>query len=103
MKSFEPGASVARVAREHDINANQVWSWRRLYAGGLLTDREQVDTMLPVVIEEQQQHPSHATTELAKPRAEGGSICVERGNVSVRIDGVPDADVLRQILDRVLR
>ncbi|WP_258897491.1 transposase [Burkholderia glumae] len=25
---FEPGALVARVARENGINANQVWAWR---------------------------------------------------------------------------
>nr|WP_241239211.1 transposase [Burkholderia stagnalis] len=34
--TFEPGASVARVARENGINANQVWAWRRLHAQGLL-------------------------------------------------------------------
>ena len=26
-----PGASVAHIAREHGVNANQVFSWRRLY------------------------------------------------------------------------
>ena len=26
-----PGSSVADVAREHGINANQVFQWRRLY------------------------------------------------------------------------
>jgi transposase len=31
-----PGASVARVARRHDVNANQVFSWRRLYREGRL-------------------------------------------------------------------
>ena len=28
------GASVARVARGHGINANQVFGWRRLYLAG---------------------------------------------------------------------
>lgn len=31
-RSLEPGASVARIAREHGVNANQVFSWRRLCA-----------------------------------------------------------------------
>jgi len=31
-----PGASVARVARAHGINANQVFGWRRLYLAGRL-------------------------------------------------------------------
>jgi transposase len=34
--SLEPGASVARIAREHGVNANQVFSWRRLYQRGRL-------------------------------------------------------------------
>jgi transposase len=30
------GASVARVARAHGVNANQVFGWRRLYLAGQL-------------------------------------------------------------------
>ena len=28
-----PGASVSRVARRYDVNANQVFAWRRRYRG----------------------------------------------------------------------
>ncbi|WP_244136318.1 transposase [Burkholderia sp. BCC0405] len=48
--TFEAGASVARVARENGINANQVWAWRRLYAQGLLTDQAKPEAMLPVFV-----------------------------------------------------
>ena len=30
------GASVARVARKHDVNANQVFYWRKLFREGRL-------------------------------------------------------------------
>ena len=30
------GASVSRVARRHDVNANQVFYWRKLYREGRL-------------------------------------------------------------------
>ena len=30
--SLMPGASVSRVARRYDVNANQVFAWRRHYA-----------------------------------------------------------------------
>lgn len=33
------GASVARIARAHGLNANLVFNWRRLHQKGLLTDR----------------------------------------------------------------
>ncbi len=35
-ETLAKGASVARVARAHGINANQVFSWRRLYLAGRL-------------------------------------------------------------------
>lgn len=34
--TFVAGTSVARVAREHSVNANLVFGWRRLYQRGLL-------------------------------------------------------------------
>ncbi|MFW7346635.1 MAG: IS66-like element accessory protein TnpA [Pigmentiphaga sp.] len=34
--SLRAGASVALVAREHGVNANQVWAWRKLYEEGRL-------------------------------------------------------------------
>jgi transposase len=47
--SFAPGASVSRVAREHDINANQVFLWRKLHQDGLLGGDE--PALLPVHID----------------------------------------------------
>ncbi|MDN0077765.1 transposase [Crenobacter sp. SG2303] len=34
--SFEPGVSVARLAREHDLNANVLFNWRTQYRQGKL-------------------------------------------------------------------
>jgi len=33
---MQPGASIARVAREHGVNANIVHYWRKLYREGRL-------------------------------------------------------------------
>src|SRR5215471_13327888 len=33
-ETLVPGASVSRVARRHDVNANQVFHWRKLYQEG---------------------------------------------------------------------
>jgi transposase-like protein len=35
-ETLVPGASVARVARAHEVNSNQVHYWRALYRRGLL-------------------------------------------------------------------
>ena len=35
-ETLQPGASVATVARAHEVNANLVFGWRKLYQSGLL-------------------------------------------------------------------
>jgi transposase len=95
--SLEPGVSVARIAREHGVNANQVFSWRRLYQQGrlgvpaLMRD----DGLLPVVLAPTAPAPGNAEAD--------GTIVLELGEVRLRIKGQPNAAALAQVLDRVLR
>jgi transposase len=42
------GVSVARVARAHGVNANQVYAWRRLYEKGLLGPPGNQVSLVPV-------------------------------------------------------
>ena len=50
-QTFEPGASVAKVALSHGVNANQVFSWRRAFKRGELAESTGGSTaLLPVVI-----------------------------------------------------
>jgi transposase len=97
--SLEPGATVARIAREHGVNANQVFSWRRLYEQGrlgvpaLMRD----DGLLPVVLAPTAPAPNNDTSDAS------GIIVLELGQVRVRIEGQPNAAALAQVLDRVLR
>lgn len=97
--SLEPGASVARIARDHGVNANQVFSWRRLYEQGrlgvpaLMRD----DGLLPVVLAPTVPAPSSDAANA------NGIIVLELGEVRVRIEGLPNASTLAQVLDRVLR
>src|SRR5438045_221721 len=54
------GASVARVARAHGTNANQVFGWRKLYLAGRLGGVSRAIKLLPVRVNESS--PSLATT-----------------------------------------
>ena len=38
-ETLAAGASVSRVARRHDVNANQVFHWRKLYREGRLGEQ----------------------------------------------------------------
>src|SRR3954470_2543328 len=50
-ETLKPGASVSRVARAHDVNANQLFRWRREYRKGLLERAPgQATALLPVKI-----------------------------------------------------
>jgi len=54
-QALEPGASVARVARAHGLNANVVFNWRRLYiAGKLAAEPAEAMKLLPVSIAERE-------------------------------------------------
>jgi transposase len=99
--SLEPGASVARIAREHGVNANQVFSWRRLHQQGRLGVPAllRADGLLPVVLVPSAPAPNNTDAD----GDAGGTIVLELGEVRVRIEGQPSAATLAQVLDRVLR
>ena len=93
----QPGVSVARLAREHGVNANQVFSWRKLYEAGLLVANtsSQVSELVPVTVASSAQVPETDTAT--------GVITLEIGRVRLRIEGQANATTLAQVLDRVLR
>jgi transposase len=99
--SLEPGASVARIAREHGVNANQVFSWRRLYQQGRfgVPALMRANGLLPVVLAPSAPAPNNADAD----GDAAGTIVLELGEVRVRIEGQPNAAALAQVLDRVLR
>src|ERR1700693_3233876 len=48
--SFAPGSSVWTVARQYDVNANQVFNWRKRYReGSRLPSKASAAQLIPVV------------------------------------------------------
>lgn len=94
-ETLQPGASVAVIARQHGVNANQVFCWRKLYREGRLGLKPAAELM-PVRI---------AEVVGAEPSAKfyPGVIVVEFGRARIRIEGSVDADNLRLVLERVGR
>ncbi len=63
-ETLEPGASVAVVARAHEVNANLVFGWRKLYRQGLLEPQaeETPASLLPVKLAHSPRaHPREAS------------------------------------------
>ena len=49
--SFAPGSSVSVVAQQYDVNANQVFSWRKRYRDALPAPSDSsTSQLMPVVI-----------------------------------------------------
>ena len=96
IESLKPGASVSRLARQHDLNANQIFAWRKAYREGLYGKPEAV-TLFPVTISEVAQAMPAKANNQSHPNA-CGRIELTRDGTTLRIDGRPDADTLHLIL-----
>ena len=94
------GASVARVARAHGIDANQVFGWRRLYQAGRLGERKPAMKLLPVRVSESLPAPLPVERRAADfPKAQPGTIHIELRQAQVRIEGGADAALVRVLLE----
>jgi transposase len=94
------GASVARVARAHGINANQVFGWRRLYHAGRLGEQKAAMKLLPVRVSESLLTPlpvEHSSADSAKPQP--STIHIELREAQVRIEGSADPALVRVLLE----
>ena len=101
--TFVPGASIARVAREHGVNANQVFQWRHEYRKGALGVRQQAQSkLLPVTVTaEPNSAPLSGMTPAIAPR---GSIHIELpGRAMISVEAGVDPELVRAVLGSLLR
>src|SRR6202049_122515 len=69
-QTLAAGGSVARVARAHGVNANQVFQWRRQYRRGLLRPgNTETVSLLPVRVTEALRREAARSSGLAERRA----------------------------------
>jgi|ERR1051326_2900213 transposase len=99
-ESMKPGASVALVARAHDVNANQVFKWRKQYQRGRL-ELSSAATLLPVKVTDRLA-PQHVARRKSRQR-NNGIIDIDLGHARVRVEGSADPDCLRAALEGLMR
>ena len=97
--TFVPGASIARVAREHGVNANQVFQWRHEYRKGALGVRQQAQSkLLPVTV------TAEPMSGMALAAAPAGSIHIELpGRAVISVEAGVDPELVRAVLGSLLR
>jgi transposase len=92
-ETLVPGASVARVARRHDVNANQVFSWRKLYREGRLGPR--TNFLAVQVANEQRGAAVKENVFFAQP----GTMEIQLSKGTLRIFGNVEVTVLRTAIE----
>jgi len=105
------GASVATVARRHNVNPNQVFAWRQLYRRGLLDPKapQQTPPMLPVKVST----PTVLPTERAQPAEPSNRSRLTRSSRlieiklsnghSIVLHGRVDAAALSRVIDLLVQ
>jgi transposase len=102
-----PCASVARVAREHDINANQLFKWRRQFlleevaAPGPGEPTPSAISLLPVTVAGEETAPSPSPSP-ALP-SQPGQIEIQLAGGTIRIQGTVDKAMLQVVLSSLRR
>jgi transposase len=89
----EPGASVSVIARRHDVNANQVFKWRRELLPR--AQREVGSGLVPVEIVPEPPPPRPRRRRVDR----AGLIEIEFGSVRVLIRGEVVPRTLRQVIE----
>ena len=89
-ETLEPGSSVSIVARRHDVNANQLFQWRRRM---LAKSPGRGDgSLLPVEIVPEQDRGSRVESD--------STIEIEFGNgTRLRVRGAVAPEMLRRVID----
>ena len=98
-ETLAPGASVARVARAHGVNANQLFGWRRQYRQGLLeSGKRGIRGLLAVRVAE----AGAQASDVPSGRTPSGMIQVELPKGQLRLTGAVDPEALRVVLKELL-
>ena len=87
-ETLEPGASVSIVARRHDVNANQLFKWRREFQAGTEAQAGGAQLLPVKLLPGYRSEPAAGTIEI--DLASGHRL---------RLNGRVEPVVLRQVLD----
>ena len=94
--------SMASLARQHGINANQLFYWRKLYHTGQLGGQRVEESaslhLLPVSVDEEER--SGEEPEQRECVAPGLTMKIEiPGRALIAIEGTVDARIIRAVLE----
>jgi transposase len=104
--SLAPGASAAKIALKHQLNANLLFKWRRLYLREISGVPSEPVKLLPVTVRECADVSEPPPFEIAKNarsshRTCSGTIDIELPAGHIRVKGAVDLELLRAVVQMV--
>ena len=96
-----PGASVSRVARRHDVNANQVFYWRKRYREGQLGG-DTATSLLPVKVANERASEAVPGGQFPSAHRNPGNQALERDASNCRNRGCSDAACRDRVPGRMI-
>lgn len=101
-QTLSSALSVASLARQHGVNANQVFYWRKLYRAGQLggDERSAEASVRLLTVSVDSDEPCASRPE----QGESAGSCVTMnieipGRALVSLEGAVDADIVRAVLE----
>jgi len=100
-ESLSSARSIASLAREHDLNANQLFYWRKLYRAGQLCEDSSTELsrsvqLLPISVADD----GPLAAEQIKTSAPHLTMNIEiPGRALVSLEGAVDAEIVRAVLE----
>ena len=93
--SYAPGSSVSKVARHYDVNANQVFGWRKRYRDDpRASAMPAAPRLIPVVVTAEQDAVATQPSSVAE------TVEIDlAGKYRIRVGSGVDTQTLRRVLD----
>ena len=102
-EALSSGRSVAEIARSHELNANQLFDWRKQYLDGRLGVNGRACALLPVTVDEASDS-SAAEPAASPPSAPApGKIRIQLPRGEIDVEGSVDPDTLRVVIQCLSR
>lgn len=96
-QTLQAGIRVADIARQHGINDNLIFNWRKLYLNGRLGEAGKSNgPLLPVKVSDDPR-PRFSSGNAS------GTISIKTTKVQIRIDGRVEANLVATVLEHLLR
>lgn len=104
--SLVPGASAAKIALKHQLNANLLFKWRRLYLREISGAAAEPVKLLPVTVRECTDESGPPPVETAKSarwsrRTRSGTIEIELPEGRIQVKGGVEIELLRSVVQMV--